>query len=145
MANTEALPDPVQTDDDVVDLVRILVQRPMRRQCWVFFLAERGVPVELAMPIADLPYQPDDRVDDFGALVADVVEQVGAAQVVVAWERPNATALSMLDWEWVDALECTLDEHHVRLRGQVLVHEGGACMVDLDDHDDEPGAVPLAA
>lgn len=123
----------VRTDADVVDLVVALLERPVRRQCWVLFLAPRGVPIQLVVPIADLPYQPDDHVEDFGALVADLVDQVSAADVVLAWERPGTRGLSPVDWEWVDAMACTLDEHHVRLRGQVVVHDGGAAMVELDD------------
>jgi hypothetical protein len=126
----------VRTDADVVDLVVALLDAPVRRQCWVLFLGERGLPVHLVMPVADLPYEPDDRVPDFGALVEDVVAQVGAAQVVLAWERPGATGMFPVDWAWVDAMACTLDEHGVRLRGQVVVHEDGASMIELDD--DEP-------
>ncbi|PYY32836.1 hypothetical protein DEJ16_13530 [Curtobacterium sp. MCJR17_055] len=126
----------VRTDADVVDLVVALLDAPVRRQCWVLFLGERGLPVHLVMPVADLPYEPDDRVPDFGALVEDVVAQVGAAQVVLAWERPGASGLFPVDWAWVDAMACTLAEHGVRLRGQVVVHEDGASMIELDD--DEP-------
>ena len=132
----------VRTDDDVVDLVVALLQTPVRRQCWVLFLSDRGVPVQLVLPVADLPYQPDDQVEDFGALVEDVVRQVGAAEVVIAWERPGSTGLFPVDWEWVDAMACTLDEHGVRLRGQVVVHDDGASMVELDD--DEPTAATAA-
>ncbi|WIB16683.1 hypothetical protein DEJ34_06020 [Curtobacterium sp. MCPF17_050] len=127
----------VRTDADVVDLVVALLDAPVRRQCWVLFLGERGLPVHLVMPVADLPYEPDDRVPDFGVLVEDVVAQVGAAQVVLAWERPGASGLFPVDWAWVDAMACTLDEHGVRLRGQVVVHDDGASMIELDD-DDEP-------
>ncbi|PZE80201.1 hypothetical protein [Curtobacterium sp. MCBD17_032] len=126
----------VRTDADVVDLVVALLDAPVRRQCWVLFLGERGVPVHLVMPIADLPYEPDDQVTDVAALVEDVAAQVGAAQVVLAWERPGATGLFPVDWAWVDAMACALDEHGVRLRGQVVVHEEGASMIELDD--DEP-------
>ncbi|OIH92814.1 hypothetical protein [Curtobacterium sp. MCBA15_001] len=125
----------VRTDDDVVDLVVALLERPVRRQCWVLFLAPRGIPIQLVVPIADLPYQPDEHVDDFGALVADLVEQVDAADVVIAWERPGTRGLSPVDWEWVDAMACVLDEHHVRLRGQVVVHDAGAAMVEFDEDE----------
>ncbi|QWS34883.1 hypothetical protein [Curtobacterium aetherium] len=134
----------VRTDDDVVDLVVALLEAPVRRQCWVLFLSERGVPVHLVMPVADLPYEPDDRVSDFGALIEDVVAQVGAAEVVLAWERPGASGLFPVDWEWVDAMACTLDEHGVRLRAQVIVHEDGASMIELDDDGPAAGAVVAA-
>lgn len=123
----------VRTDDDVVDLVVALLERPVRRQCWVLFLAPRGLPVQLVVPIADLPYQPDDHVEDFGALIADLVAEHHADTVVIAWERPGVRGLSLVDWEWVDAMACTLDEHGVRLRGQVVMHDEGAAMVEYDE------------
>ncbi|WP_144759649.1 hypothetical protein [Curtobacterium sp. 9128] len=125
----------VRTDDDVVDLVVALLERPLRRQCWVLFLAADAVPIRLVVPIADLPYQPDDHVEDFAALVADVVQQVDAAEVVLAWERPGSRDVYPVDWEWVDAMACALDEHHVRLRGQVVLHDAGAALVELDDDE----------
>lgn len=48
---------PVRTDDDVVQLVAALVDRPVRRQCWVVFLDELGMSIPFLLPIADLPYQ----------------------------------------------------------------------------------------
>jgi hypothetical protein len=131
----------VRTDDDVVDLVVALLDAPIRRQCWVLFLGDRGLPVHLLMPVADLPYQPDEHVEDFGALVEDVVTQVGATQVVLAWERPGSTGLFPVDWEWVDAMACALGERGVRLRGQVVVHDDGASMVELDDDPQDVAAI----
>ncbi|WP_413602259.1 hypothetical protein [Curtobacterium sp. Curtsp57] len=125
----------VRTDDDVVDLVVALLERPHRRQCWVLFLGADAVPIRFVIPIGDLPYQPDDHVEDFGALVADIVEQIGAADVILAWERPGALHMYPVDWEWVDAMACTLDEHRVRVRGQVVVHDGGAAFVELDEDE----------
>jgi hypothetical protein len=146
----------VRTDDDVVDLVTALLEQAVTRQCWVLFLDDRAGPIPFVMPIADLPWQPDEHVEDFAALVADVRSQVGATEVVLAWERPGETELFPVDWEWVDACDCAFAEHGVRLRGQVVVHAAGAAMVRLDDddeheHDDAHGgddggdAEPLAA
>ena len=59
--------------------------------------------------------------------------QVGGAEVVLVWERPGESRLFPVDWEWVDAVACTLDEHGVRLRGQVILHDEGAAMVELHD------------
>lgn len=134
----------VRTDDDVVALAVALLERAITRQCWVVFLDDRAGPIPFVMPIADLPWQPDEHVEDFAALVADVRTQVGAAEVVLVWERPAETELFPVDWEWVDACDCAFAEHGVRLRGQVVVHAAGAAMVHLepgDDEDDEPLAV----
>ncbi|MBT2500943.1 hypothetical protein [Curtobacterium sp. ISL-83] len=126
---------PVRTDDDVVDLVVALVERPIRRQCWAVFLDDRSTSIPFVMPIADLPYQPDEHVEDFAALVADLVRQLGASEVVLGWERPGASRLYPVDWEWVDACACSLAEHGVRLRGQVVLHDQGAAMVEFDEDD----------
>ncbi|PCN47990.1 hypothetical protein Csp2054_08950 [Curtobacterium sp. 'Ferrero'] len=131
---TTRLPsEPVRTDADVVSLVHELVGRPQIRQCWVVFLAGRGQPIPLLLPVSDLPYQPDERVEDFAALIADVVEQIGAEEVVLGWERPGVDDAHLMDWEWVDACACAFDERRVRLRGQVIVHERGAEMLELDE------------
>ena len=124
-----------RTDDDVLDLVRALVGDPTTRQCWVVFLDRNAAPIPLVMPVADLPYQPDEHVEDFAALVADIERQVGATDVVLAWERPGAHQLHPVDWEWVDACACVFAVHHVRLRAQVVVHAGGAALVELEDHE----------
>lgn len=126
----------VRTDDDVIDLVTALVERPITRQCWVLFLDERAVPVSFVMPISDLPWQPDEHVEDLAALAADIVQQVAAAEVVLVWERPGESRLFPVDWEWVDACACAFDEHGVRIRAQVAVHTGGIAIVSLDDVDD---------
>ncbi len=124
---------PVRTDGDVLALVRELIGRPLTRQCWVVFLAERGVPIPLLLPVSELPYQPDEHVDDFAALIADVTEQVGADDVVVVWERPGNDQAHPIDWEWVDAVACSFGERHVRLRAQVIVHDRGVEMLELDE------------
>ncbi|WP_139196283.1 MULTISPECIES: hypothetical protein [unclassified Curtobacterium] len=131
---------PVRTDDDVVQLVAAVVDGPVTRQCWVLFFDDRAVPVPFLIPIADLPYEPDEHVDDFASLVRDIVEQIGAAEVVLVWERPGADRLFPADWEWVDACACSFEDHRVRLRGQVVVHALGAAMVELEDLD-RPEAV----
>lgn len=137
MPDTEMLDrltrEPVRTDDDVVALVEAVVERPLRRQCWVLFLDDRGMSIPFLLPIADLPYSPDEHVDDFAALIADIVAQLGAVDVVLAWERPGADRLYPVDWEWVDACACALDEQSVRLRAQVVVHSGGAAIVEFDE------------
>ena len=62
MPDTEMLDrlirEPVRTDDDVVRLVEAVVERPLRRQCWVLFLDDRGMSIPFLLPIADLPYSP---------------------------------------------------------------------------------------
>ncbi|MCA5923943.1 hypothetical protein [Curtobacterium oceanosedimentum] len=125
--------EPVRTDDDVVRLVTAVIERAIRPQCWVLFLDDRGMPIPFLLPIADLPVEPDEHVEDFAALIADVVTQLGAADVVLAWERPDADRLTPADWGWIDACACALDEQSVRLRAQVVVHTGGTAVIEFDE------------
>ncbi|KTR19559.1 hypothetical protein [Curtobacterium citreum] len=139
MADTEALEQlfstPARTDDDVVALVTGIVGRPVRRQCWVVFLDDRARPVPFLLPVSDLPWQPDEHVEDFAALVADVRDDVSAAEVVLVWERPGDSRLFPVDWEWVDACACAFRERGIRLRGQVVVHTAGVAMIELEEHE----------
>ena len=48
----EALRDrPIRSDADVLALVRALLLPVVRRQCWLLFLGEDAVPVQLLVPI----------------------------------------------------------------------------------------------
>jgi len=146
MSGTEVLDQlfttPARTDADVVALVSGVVGRPIRRQCWVLFLDDRALPVPFLLPVSDLPLQPDEHVEDFATLVAEVCVDNSASAVVLAWERPGETRLFPVDWEWVDACACAFAERAVRLRGQVVVNATGAAMVELDELDDV-GAVSV--
>lgn len=139
MADTEALEqlfsNPARTDDDVVALVTGIVGRPVRRQCWVLFLDDGARPVPFLLPVSDLPWQPDEHVEDFAAFVADVRDDASAAEVVIVWERPGDTRLFPVDWEWVDACACVFRERGIRLRGQVVVHTAGVAMIELEEHE----------
>lgn len=134
---------PARTDADVVALVTGVVGKPLRRQCWVLFLDERALPVPFLLPVSDLPLQPDDHVEDFATLVAEVCVDESATEVVLVWERPGATRLFPVDREWVEACDRAFAERAVRLRAQVVVHAGGARVVDADEPD-EPDDLELS-
>ncbi|MFL0389920.1 hypothetical protein [Curtobacterium sp. 179-B 9B NHS] len=140
MSGTEVLDQlfttSARTDADVVALVSGVVGPPIRRQCWVLFLDERALPIPFLLPVSDLPLQPDEQVEDFATLVAEVCVDNAASEVVLAWERPGETQLFPVDWEWIDACACAFAERAVRLRGQVVVNATGASMVELHDAEE---------
>jgi hypothetical protein len=123
----EALRDrPVRSDSDVVALVGALLLPVVRRQCWLLFLDEASVPVQLLVPIDDLPDTPeDDGVQRFATTMAEVVPDVGATHIVVAWERPGPPDPSDTDLAWSRAVDVALGRAGVPLRAQVLVHDDG--------------------
>lgn len=134
---------PARTDGDVLALVSGIVGQPLRRQCWVLFLDERALPVPFLLPVSDLPLQPDEHVEDFATLVAEVCVDNSAVEVVLVWERPGETQLLPIDWEWIDACACAFAERAVRLRGQVVVLTSGTTMIELDEVDDD--ALPVSS
>jgi hypothetical protein len=123
----------VTTDADVRDLVLGLLDRAIRRQCWLVFLGAHGLPVQLLVPIADLPYEPDIGDGDLLAnFAAKALESVDAAQVILAWERPGARSMYPVDWAWAHEVEGAFASAGITLRGQVLVHRDGAELLELD-------------
>ena len=123
----------VTTDADVRDLLSGLLDRAMRRQCWLVFLGEHGLPVELLMPITELPYEPGAGDADLLANVAAMgLEELDAVQVIVAWERPGARSMYPVDRAWARGVERAFAAAGVRLRGQALVHRDGVELVEPD-------------
>jgi len=131
---------PARTDDDVVALVSGVVGRPLRRQCWVLFLDDRALPVPFLLPVSDLPLEPDDRVEDFATLVAEVCVDNSASEVVLVWERPGGTRLFPVDREWIEACDRAFADRAVRLRAQVVVLATRVRVVEPDEPEwaDEP-------
>lgn len=121
---------PLRTDEDVLALVGALLLPVVRRQCWLLFLAEDAVPVQLLVPIDDLPAVPGtDGAAVVARAMAEVVPDVGATQVVVAWERPGPAAPRDGDLAWADALVAACASRGVPLRTQVLVHDDGVSVL----------------
>ncbi|PZF66159.1 hypothetical protein DEI81_00540 [Curtobacterium sp. MCBD17_013] len=121
---------PVQTDADVLALVRALLLPVVRRQCWLLFLGEDAVPVQVLVPIDDLPAAPEpDGVAQFAQAMGEIVPDVGATQVIVAWERPGSSAPRDRDRAWAEAVTVAFARAAVPLRAQVLVSDDGVALL----------------
>lgn len=123
----------VRTAADVVDLVGALLECAIRRQCWLFFLEERGKPIRMLFQIDDLPYEPDHTgADALATVAAAVIRQTAAAQVLIAWERPGTDHMYPVEWSWVHAAEIAFADAGIPLRGQVVLHSDGVRWIALD-------------
>jgi hypothetical protein len=130
----------VRTDDDALRLVRALLERPIRRQCWLVFVGDpsRAPLIRLLMPSDDLPYEPAD-VDLFARTMTMVGERCDARLLIVVWERPGADRLAPCDEDWVREVAREFPGAGAPLFAQVFL---GACGAEIvRPTDPEPALV----
>jgi hypothetical protein len=134
MANETALQQasnqPIETDEQLRGLAQALLEKAVRRQCWLMFFTSDHTPIELLIPIEELPYEPDGDVGNFARVVFDIMQRCGAIEVVVAWERVGGPDLMPSEQLWVDAVDREFALAGVRIRGQVLVYDDGVALID---------------
>lgn len=129
------LPDlPLTTDEEVTERVRDVVGCAARRQLWLFFLDADDCQLPVLLPVPDFPPSPDGgSAEQLAASLAAVVEQLGAAQVVVVWERRLDDRATTLDRAWAARLAEACRVAGVRLRGQLLSHRRGVRWLAPDE------------
>ena len=129
------LPDlPLTTDEEVTERVRDVVGCAARRQLWLFFLDSDDCQLPVLLPVPDFPPSPDGgSAEQLAASLAAVVEQLGAAQVVVVWERRLDDRATTLDRAWAARLAEACRVAGVRLRGQLLSHRRGVRWLAPDE------------
>lgn len=123
---TEAALLPLSSEDAILDRVADLLERANQRQVWVLFLDDHDVQLPLLIPVADYPTAPnDDEAPAFAATIAAASGEIGAAAVVLVWERyagPDATAS---DRAWAAAMTQACPRAGVNVRAQLLCHRSG--------------------
>jgi hypothetical protein len=126
---------PLETDDALQRRVADLVGRANRRQLWLLFLDEDHVQLPVLIPIDDLPTQPQPGDGEMlaGAL-ATTAEVIGAAWVVLVWERYADDTLTALDRRWASVAHDACDDRGVPLRAMLLSHRRGVRWIAQDDY-----------
>ncbi|GMA24283.1 hypothetical protein GCM10025864_20420 [Luteimicrobium album] len=129
------LPDlPLATDEDVTERVRDIVGPAARRQLWLFFLDDDDCQLPVLLPVPDFPPSPDDgHAEQLAASLAAMIEELGAARVVVVWERRLDDRATTLDRAWAAQLAQACRTAGVRLRGQLLSHRRGVRWLAPDE------------
>jgi hypothetical protein len=127
--------EPLSSDADIERRVADLVGRANSRQLWLMFVDDYDIQLPLLIPIEGLPSTPDEQH------VADVVEnirlmmgEVGAAGLILVFERYAPAELSRQDAAWALSLRTACDDHGANLRAMLLSHRGGVRWIAPDDY-----------
>lgn len=135
---------PLRTDDQVVLALEDLLQQANLPQLWFIFFDEDDRLTGPFMPGSGYPADPlqIERTADLGDVPAvrilavrlrEIADLVGAASVVLVWERPGHSELDSETRAWVRELARTGREAGLVLRMQLLLHDGGLRMLVPDD------------
>ena len=125
-----------ETDDQLHDMLGHLLSRASIRQIWLFFFGADHRLMEPIMPMDDHPISPDEMCDTedlgrlpFGRVFAErmawITEFIGAASVVVVWERVGPPKPTVLDLEWARTVGREAERLGMNLRAQFMLHNGG--------------------
>lgn len=126
---------PLASDAMIEERVLELIGRANRRQLWLLFLDEDNVQLPLLIPIDGLPPDPTDDgsvsvVDNVGELMGEI----GAAGLVVVWERYGPSAMSVQDTAWARSFAAACVSAKVPLRAMLLSHRAGVRWIAADDY-----------
>jgi hypothetical protein len=132
---------PLTTDLALHERVSELLDAALRRQWWTLYFDEHDRQLPLIMPMADYPEDPDEPCGAEGTAaqvlaqrLTEIVEHVGAANVVFVWERPGAPASTPADRAWAKGLGEACRAVGVIVRAQFILHDEGARWFAPDDY-----------
>lgn len=129
----QAASEPLLTDEHIRARVADLLGTAYRRQVWLLFLDDRDVQLPMLLPIADYPPAPGDAAHRLADAASAIAREIGAAAIVVVWERRLGEQATRADTAWASRLAACLDERSVRVRAQLLCHRGGVRLLDPAD------------
>lgn len=141
----EQLRDASLDDARLYELIELMLSGAIRRQLWLLFLDAQDRMSDVIMPTDDFPSDPDDPViaGDLGPTTAAqllaariplMCEAIGAAQIVLVWEREGDEEFGPEERAWAGAMAEALHGTHVRLRGQFVLHDDGLRALTADDY-----------
>lgn len=137
----EAASTPLVSDEQIEARVSDLVGRALRRQWWMFFLDENDVQLPVVVPVEGAPLVPDEAATEHSAQgMAAIMEEIGAVQVILVWERPTGATVTMPDRTWARSLGEAARERGIRVRAQLISHCDGVRWLAPDDYVAQPAA-----
>jgi hypothetical protein len=126
---------PLRTDTMIEQRVCDLIGRANQRQLWLLFLDEDEVQLPLLIPIDGLPLRPTgEDTDSVVANVGHVMEVIGAAGLIVVWERYGPAHLSSNDTEWVRSFAKACGAIRLPLRAMLLSYRRGVRWIGVEDY-----------
>lgn len=134
----------LSTDRDLQEVLRLLLREANQRQFWLIFLDRAKRIVGPLMPMDDYPISPDSpseiegRVDDpmidvLRDRIGEIVQLVGAASLVLVWERRGPAKFSNADLSWARAFSAATADGGPPIRAQFVLHSSGIRQIAVDD------------
>ncbi|MCW4457323.1 hypothetical protein [Microbacterium sp. MPKO10] len=131
----EAASTPLVSDEQIEARMADLVGRALRRQWWMFFLDENDVQLPVVVPVEGAPLVPDEAAAEHSAEgMAAIMEEIGAAQVILVWERPTGATVTMPDRAWARSLGEAARVRGICVRAQLISHRDGVRWLAPDDY-----------
>jgi hypothetical protein len=125
---------PLTTNDDVLDRVKLLVRNALRRQLWLMFLDGDDRQLPVLMP-TDVPANPGTTdASNLARFIHGVNDDLDATSIVVTLERRGSDEISDDDRAWFRLVRDACAMAELTLRGPVLVHTRGARWVAAEDY-----------
>ena len=132
------------TDHALQEVLRLLLRAANQRQFWMIFLDGTKRIVGPLMPVDDYPSSPDERfgpegrgdgsfVEVLWERIGEISQMVGAASLVLVWERRGPARFSAADLNWARALSRAAKRGGPTIRAQFVLHDQGLRQVAIDD------------
>ncbi|GAB2528918.1 hypothetical protein [Paramicrobacterium agarici] len=131
----EAAHAPLVSDEQIEMRVSDLVGKAIKRQWWMLFLDENDVQLPHIVPVEGAPLVPDDAATQHSAEgMSAIMDELGAAQVILVWERPTGPTVAMPDRVWARSLAEAARRRGIRVRAQLISHSNGVRWLAPDDY-----------
>ncbi len=122
-------------DDDLRERIESLLGTANSRQVWLMFLDATDCQLPTLMPTY-VPKQPEpDDVEWLEQMVSTVADGIGAATVVMVFERSGPSELSASDCSWLRLLSAASTGSGIGSRAPLLCHDGGVRLVPPDEFE----------
>lgn len=126
---------PLIADAVLHERVGALLGRAIRRQLWVIFLDDQHCQLPVLLPIDGMPQVPAlGEESAFGSFLADLGEEMGAASVVLVFERAGRQHFSARDLSWARFASLGARLASVSVRAMFLCHTDGVRWITPDDY-----------
>ena len=125
---------PLSSNIAIEERVDDMIGSANNRQLWALFLDPADRQLQPLISITSLPVLPEwpDLVEVVRRL-DEVMHNIGAARLVLVWERVASPHLSDLDLVWVRQLAAACGQEEIRLRAVLLSHCCGIRWIAPDD------------
>ena len=111
---------PLPTDAELIPHIRLMLDRPLRRQVWVMLLDRDSKPLPIVMPV-ELDDEPDsDNVAGYADMLRCLSWDFESVTLVLTLERPGPADIVDNDRRWLRLLLEACVESDCGFRGPYL-------------------------